>query len=46
MRNPYYVEVRLENEGIYALKNDKSGIIIKDFSHLEESKNKELNEIP
>jgi hypothetical protein len=36
MRNPHFIEVRLENEGIFALKKDKNdnSISIKEFDLL------------
>jgi hypothetical protein len=31
MRNPHFIEVRLENDGIFANSNDKQHIIVKEF---------------
>jgi superfamily II DNA/RNA helicase len=53
MRNPHFIEVRLENEGIFAHNNDKleKNIIVKEFDlhgDQEELKSqiKEISEVP
>jgi len=53
MRNPHFIEVRLENEGIFAHHNDKleKNIIVKEFDlqgDKEELKTsiKEISEVP
>ena len=50
MRNPHFIEVRLENEGIFASNDDENNITIKEFdiNDKEEMKNqiKEISEVP
>jgi ATP-dependent RNA helicase DDX55/SPB4 len=52
MRNPFFIEVRLENEGIFAtIKEDHSSVTVKEFDlagDKEELKSqiKEISEVP
>lgn len=36
MRNPYFVEVKLENKGIFSAKNDKDSVHIKEFANIDD----------
>jgi hypothetical protein len=52
MRNPHFIEVRLENEGIFAFHLEKAGsVLVKEFNlqgDQEELKTqiKEISEVP